>query len=147
VNKATRLAVYIVVTLLVAAAGVWAMRSALYPHELERNPPKLDGVKRAIIDEVHLEPNVTTDADLGSEDDAKKVTVTFVFVPPNLDKNETEKKVRDLVKAYLPRAHEIDIRFGDNLRTKALEVEQRSGAPVPSGAGMPPGASRAVQHP
>ncbi len=135
VNKTSRLLFAIGVVVLVAAAGVLAVRSALYPHELERNPPKLDGVKRAIIDEVHLEPNVVTDADLGSEDDARKVTVTFVFVPPTLDKNDTEKKVRELVKAYLPRAHEIEVRFGDNLRTKALDVEQRSSAPNP--AGMP----------
>jgi len=90
------------------------------------------------MEETHLEPNVTTDADVGSEDDARKVTVTFVFVPPSLDKSDTEKKVRDLVKAYLPKAHEVDIRFGDNLRTKALDVEDRTAAPQRSGGAMPP---------
>jgi hypothetical protein len=130
VNKTARLVIALAAVVLLATLGVFAVRSALYPHELERNPPKLDGVKRAIMDEVHLEPNVTTDAELGSEDDAKKVTVTFVFVPPALDKSETERKVRHLVKAYLPKAHEVDVRFGDNLRTRALEIEERTAAPA-----------------
>jgi len=125
-NKGARMAVAIGVTLLVIAAGVYAVRQALYPHELERNPPKLDGVKRAIMDEVHLEANVTTDAELGAEDTAEHVTVTFVFVPPALDKGDAERRVRDLVKAYLPKARVVEVRFGDNMRTKALDLEDRT---------------------
>ncbi|MFT3840929.1 MAG: hypothetical protein QM723_28320 [Myxococcaceae bacterium] len=135
-NKTTRLLLGIGAVLLLVVVGAYAARTVLYPHELERNPPKLDGVKRAIMDEIHLEPNVTTDADLGSEDEARKVKVTFVFVPPGLDKNEAEKKVRDLVKAYLPKAHEVDVQFGDNLRTKAIDVEQRTAGPQGEGGGM-----------
>jgi len=133
-NKGARLAVAIGVTVLVVAAGAYVVRQVLYPHELERNPPKLDGVKRAIMDEIHLEANVTTDAELGSEDTAEKVTVTFMFVPPALDKGDTEHRVRDLVKAYLPKAHVVEVRFGDNMRTKPLDIEDRSDHPAGMGA-------------
>ncbi len=126
VNKVAKLLLAIVGVVALAGFGVYAARTVLYPHELERNPPKLDGIKQAIVDEVHLEANVTTDADLGSEDQAEKVTVTFVFVPPALDKNDTEHKVRELVKAYLPKARIVEVRFGDNLRVRPLSVEERA---------------------
>ncbi len=135
-NKTARLVVSIVGLVAVVGLGVFAARSVLYPHELERNPPKLDGVKRAIMEEVHLEANVTTDADLGSEDQAEKVTVTFVFVPPTLDKNDVEHKVRDLVKAYLPKARVVEVRFGDNMRTRPLSVEERAPS-QPLDTGLP----------
>ena len=128
-NPGAKLAVAIAATLAVLALGVFAVRTVLYPHELERNPPKLDGVKRAIMDEIHLEANVTTDAEEGSEDTAEKVTITFVFVPPGLDKGDAEHRVRDLVKAYLPKARVVDVRFGDNLRTRPLDIEHRSASP------------------
>jgi hypothetical protein len=133
-NKGARLAVAIGVTVLVVAAGAYLVRDALYPHEMERNPPKLDGVKRAIMDEIHIEANVTTNADLGSEDTADKVTVTFMFVPPALDKGDTEHRVRDLVKAYLPKAHDVEVRFGDNMRTKPLDIEDRTQHSTGAGA-------------
>ena len=134
-NQGVKLALAIGATLLVGVLAVFATRGVLYPHELERNPPKLDGVKRAIMDEIHLEANVTTDADEGNEDQAEKVTITFVFVPPSLDKGDAEHRVRDLVKAYLPKARVVDVRFGDNLRTRPLDLEQR--APLPEQPGMP----------
>ncbi len=128
------LVIAILATVAVGALGVYAVRQALYPHELERNPPKLDGVKRAIMDELHLEANVSTDGEFGAEDQADRVTVTFVFVPPVLDKPEAERKVRELVKAYLPKAHTVEVRFGDNMRTKPMEIEQRTpGADGPMG--------------
>ena len=141
-NRMAWLVTGILATVAVAAIGVYAVRQVLYPHELERNPPKLDGLKHAVMDELHLEANVSTDAELGSEDQAERVTVTFVFVPPVLDKSEAERKVRELVKAYLPKAHTVDVRFGDNMRTRPIDIEQR----VPGGAELPKGIQTRSPH-
>ncbi len=132
-NRTTKVILAVLGSVALVLLGVLAVRQALYPHELERNPPKLDGLKRAIMDEVHLEANVSTDADLGSEDQAEKVTVTFVFVPPTLDKGDVEHRVRDLVKAYMPKSRVVDVRFGDNMRTRPLDIEQRAPVQLPEG--------------
>ena len=116
-----KLTLAIICTALVCAGGVYYLRGLLYPKELIRNPPQLDGLKKAIIDQVRLEPNITTDGDFGAEDQAERVVVTFVFVPQRFDKTESERAVRELVRAYIPTAKIVDVRFGDNYRTKARE--------------------------
>lgn len=107
--------------LLVAGAAVYLF----YPQNLARRPPELDQLRRDILKSTHLEADLEVDqSTLGEPVLDGKVRVVFAHVPPMADKAEIEKEVRRMVKEALPHAKELDVRFGDNLRTQPLDREE-----------------------
>lgn len=107
------------VVLLVAGAGVYFF----YPQNLARRPPELDELRKAVLKQTHLEAEFDLDTSYFGEPQLDgHVTVVFPHVPPAVDKAEVERAVRGLVKEHLPQSKEVDVRFGDNLRTQPLDI-------------------------
>ena len=52
------------------------------------------------------------------------------FVPPQFDKSEADRSVRELVRSYIPTARVVDVRFGDNFRTKARALDHPEDEPL-----------------
>lgn len=104
----------------VAAGAVYVF----YPQNLARRPPQLDALRKDVLKQTHLEAEFIVDSSLLGEPQLDgKVAVVFPHVPPTVDKAELERTVRALVKEQLPLAKELDVRFGDNLRTQPLDRE------------------------
>ena len=118
--KGAVVAALLVVVLLAAGAAAYFF----YPQNLARRPPELDALRKEVLKVTHLEADfVVPTSPLGEPQLDGTVSVVFPHVPPTADKGEIEKVVRAMVKERLPLAKELDVRFGDNLRTAPLERE------------------------
>lgn len=110
------------VVLLVVGAGVYFF----YPQNLARRPPELDELRKTVLKQTHLEAEFNLDTSFFGEPQLDgRVIVVFPHVPATVDKPELERTVRGLVKEHLPLSKEVDVRFGDNLRTRPLAVTRQ----------------------
>ena len=97
----------------------------LYPQNLSRRPPELDALRTDVLKQTHIEAEFITDNTFFGEPILEgHVQVLFPHVPPAVDKAEIERVARALVKEHLPHSTEVDVRFGDNLRTAPLEIDE-----------------------
>jgi hypothetical protein len=96
-----------------------------YPNNLARRPPVLDGLRAQVLKQTHLEAEFFFDTTLLGEPILEgKVNILFAHVPANADKAAIEKITRGLVKQSLPNVQEVNVGFGDNLRTRPLKTEK-----------------------
>ena len=120
-SKVAGVAAVLVILLLVGGGALYFF----YPKNLARHPPELDALRTAALKQTHVEADFLLQTTvLGEPNLEGNVTVVFAHVPPQADKVELERVARALIKEHLPGAKEIDVRFGDNLRTQPLEIDE-----------------------
>ena len=120
-SKVAGVAAVLVILLIVGGGALYFF----YPKNLARRPPEIDTLRVATLKQTHVEADFLLQTNvLGDPNLEGNVQVVFAHVPPQADKAELERVARSLIKEHLPNAKEVDVRFGDNLRTKPLEIDE-----------------------
>lgn len=120
-NRVSGALALLVVLVLLGGLGLYFF----YPRNLARRPPELDALRAETLKRTHVEAEFLLETTvLGEPNFEGNVTVVFPHPPPGVDKGELERTARAMVKQHLPYSKEIDVRFGDNLRTRPLEIEK-----------------------
>jgi hypothetical protein len=78
---------------------------------MERFPPELDPLRAEILQQLHLEPIIEAEGDVGAKLRAKYVVVTYAFLPPDVDQKELEASTKTIVKKYIPTAESIRVQL------------------------------------
>lgn len=92
---------------------------------------QLAAFRREVLAATHVEPKLEYEAPFLTQpgDSRRHVTILFSALPPGVDKAELEKSARELAKQKLKGFGSVDVRFGDNLRTRPLEKDDGRAAP------------------
>jgi hypothetical protein len=94
-------------TLIAYASGVFELVTR--QQNMERHPPELDALRADLLAEVHLEPEIDADGEIGKKLSATHVVVTYDFVPTNADKKDLEAQTKKIVQKYMPNATVIRV--------------------------------------
>jgi len=112
-NRTARVIVFFVC---LTAAIVVFFESGLYDsithsENMERFPPELDPLRAEILKELHFEPIIEAEGDVGAKLRAKYVVVTYAFLPNDVDQKDLEAATKTIVKKYIPTAESIRVQL------------------------------------